>query len=62
VAYYKVTSDDSQQLPDKFLDVFSDFDFTDIDISCDFFCPECRKLSSCETYSEIKNEWDFLYM
>jgi len=62
VAYYRVTSDDSQQPQEKFLDVFSDFDFTDIDITCDFFCPECRKLSSCETYSEIKSEWEFLYM
>lgn len=62
MAYYRVTSDNSQQLNDRYLDVFSDFDFKDIEITCDFFCPECRQLSSCETYTEIKGEWEFLYM
>ena len=62
MAYYRVTDDNSQQPQDRFLDVFSDFDFSYIDDACNYFCPECRKSTSCEIYVDIKNEWDFLYM
>lgn len=48
--------------PDKFLDVFAEFDFMRIDDDCNFFCPECRNILQCEAYREIKDEWESFYM
>lgn len=48
--------------PEEYLDVFGEFDFICIDEECTFFCPECRNMLQCETYREVKEAWETLYM
>jgi hypothetical protein len=62
MAYHRISGDNSEQQPDSYLDVFSDFDFSYMDSDCDYFCPECKRSANCEIYVDVRKEWEFLYM
>lgn len=47
---------------DEYFDIFSEFDFSTVDMHCDFFCPECRRMMDCMTYKEVKDGWESFYM
>lgn len=47
---------------EEYLEIFSEFDFECSIDGCDFFCPECRDITKCRTYEEIKDEWETFYM
>ena len=51
-----------QAEPDKYRDIFSEFDFAGNDGGCDFFCPGCRRITECLTYEEVKEGWDSFYL
>ncbi len=61
MAYYRDLFRGSDLEPDRFKDVFAEFDFTCIDEECNFFCPECRNMLKCSAYIEFKDEWESFY-
>ncbi len=61
MAYYRDSAGKFDCDSEQFLDIFAEFDFTDIEDGCDGFCPECELISKCENYQEIKDEWDSFY-
>lgn len=62
MAYYCRPEQDFPQEPDQFAGVFSEFDYEQLDDDCDYFCPDCRRMLECVTYSEIKSGWESFYM
>lgn len=51
------------ELPGEIVKAKDNFDFRcDDDDSCDGFCPECNLMIKCETYIELKDEWESFYM
>jgi hypothetical protein len=65
MAYYRDKTGKFRQLsdnPNKYIDVFGEFDFICDDDECNFFCPDCRNMMKCEAYEEIKDEWESFYM
>ncbi len=32
-----------------------------VDAGCDGFCPECEQMLRCESYKEMKDEWEWFY-
>jgi hypothetical protein len=51
-----------QSATDKYIDIFSEFDFLSVDDSCDFFCPGCSRIMECVAYEEVKDGWESFYM
>ena len=62
MAYHRRFEKSCPQEPDKFVEVFSEFDFEAMYDGCDFFCPNCTRILECMTYSEIKNGLETFYM
>jgi hypothetical protein len=62
MAYHRDSGGKFEPGCEQFLEIFSDFDFENIDDGCNFFCPECRDILKCRTYEEIKDEWETFYM
>lgn len=44
--------------PKEFHKIFTELGFSYVDDGCDGFCPECEKKDSCETYLEIKDDFE----
>jgi hypothetical protein len=51
-----------QSATDKYIEIFSEFDFLSVDNSCDFFCPGCSRIMECVAYEEVKDGWESFYM
>ncbi|MBM4135818.1 MAG: hypothetical protein FJ241_03195 [Nitrospira sp.] len=47
--------------PEQFHKIFTELGFIYVEDGCDGFCPECEQMPKCETYKEIKDEWEWLY-
>jgi len=62
MAYHRRFEKKFSQEPDKYVEVFSEFDFEYMYDGCDFFCPNCSRILECMTYSEIKSGWESFYM
>ncbi|HDH05564.1 MAG TPA: hypothetical protein ENH01_07620 [Nitrospirae bacterium] len=65
MAYYKDLAGKFRQIsqdPDKFLDVFAEFDFVRDEGECNFFCPECRNMLKCGDYNEFEDDWEWFYI
>jgi len=56
------SNSDGRTAPDKYIDIFSEFDFSGSDDVCDFFCRGCRRITECTTYEEVKEGWDSFYL
>jgi len=44
--------------PKEFHKIFTELGFSYVNDGCDGFCPECEKKDNCETYLEIKDEFE----
>lgn len=62
MAYYRARVNGWGNTYDPFLDIFSEFDFGCVEEGCNFFCPECREIQSCQAYQEIQEVWRSFYM
>lgn len=58
----KRTDCEHQSAPEKYNEIFSEFDFLSVDDNCDFFCPGCRRIMECMAYEEVKDGWESFYM
>lgn len=38
--------------------VFTELNFICIEETHDGFCPECKEMSKCKVFKEIKDEWE----
>jgi hypothetical protein len=61
MAYYRDTSGKIDLEAEQFIEIFGEFNFTCPDDECNFFCPECRNMLNCATYSEFGQEWESFY-
>ncbi len=62
MAYYRYNPGNNKVMTEKYLDVFAEFDFGYVDYDCNFFCPECRNILKCEAFSEVREDWEYIYM
>jgi len=44
--------------PKEFHKIFTELGFNYVDDNCDGYCPECEEKDSCETYLEIKDDFE----
>jgi len=44
--------------PKEFHKIFTELGFSYVDDGCDGYCPECEKKDDCETYLEIKDDFE----
>ncbi len=62
MAYYRDSESKFGPDSEQYVEIFSEYDFDSSIDGCDFFCPECRDITKCRTYEEIKDEWETFYM
>ena len=62
MAYYRDSEGKFGPDSEQYVEIFSEYDFDCSIDGCDFFCPECRDITKCRTYEEIKDEWETFYM